>query len=235
MRLGIFLSSMGPGRNPDALSALAREAERLGFDSVWVPDHVLKVLGTILDPLTLLAFLAGSTNRIKLGTSVLVLPYRQSVPLANVVSSLDVLSGGRLVLGVGAGWNAEEFVALGMSVGERGGRTEEALEALQRLWRGEPASFSGRFFSFRNAEIGTVPLSKGGPPILVGGKSDAALRRALRFAEGWMGFGEAPEQILDVRERLARLGEELGRDPETLELSTVRRIKAPDAARHPTP
>lgn len=134
MRLGLFLPSSG--RDPEALSSLAREAERLGFDSLWVPDHVLKVFGPILDPLTTLVFPAGSTERIRLGTSVLVLPYRHPVSLANAVSSLDVLSGGRLVLGVGAGWNAGEFAALGMSVRER----ETPRSRFSMSARGSPAS-----------------------------------------------------------------------------------------------
>lgn len=227
MRLGIFLPTLGAKPEPDTLSALAQEAEGLGFDSLWVPDHVLRVFGPVLDPLTTLAFLAGSTRRIQLGTSVLVLPYRHPVPLANVVSSLDVLSGGRLVLGVGAGWNEGEFAATGTSPCERGARTDEALEVLTRLWSGGPASYAGRFYSVEDADLGTDPLTEGGPPILVGGKSDAALRRALRFANGWNGFGDTPEQILDVRERLARMSENLGRDSETLEISTVHRVERP--------
>jgi alkanesulfonate monooxygenase SsuD/methylene tetrahydromethanopterin reductase-like flavin-dependent oxidoreductase (luciferase family) len=101
MRLGLFLSSLGEG--PEAYAGMVRAAEESGLDSVWVPDHVLKVFGPVLDPLTALAFLAGSTSRIELGTGVLVLPYRHPVPLANAASTLDVLSGGRFVLGAGAG------------------------------------------------------------------------------------------------------------------------------------
>jgi hypothetical protein len=130
-------------------------AEERGLDSAWVPDHLLGVFGPVLDSLTALAFLAGSTSRIKLGTGVLVLPYRHPVALANAASTLDVLSGGRFV--PGAGWNAGEFEALGMSVDERGRRTDEILECLQRLWPGEKSSFCGRFYSFKDAEIGTIP------------------------------------------------------------------------------
>ena len=179
-------------------------AERAGLDSVWVPDHVLRVFGPVLDPLTALAFLAGSTSRIKLGTGVLVLPYRHPVPLANAASTLDVLSGGRFVLGAGAGWNAGEFEALGMNVRERGRRTGEVLECLQRLWSGEKCSFSGRYYSFEDAKIGARPHTPGGPPVLVGGKSEAALERTMRYSEGWMGFGDGPEAIRDVRKSLYR-------------------------------
>lgn len=225
MRLGLFLSSLGDG--PEAYAGMVRAAEESGLDSVWVPDHVLRVFGPVLDPLTALAFLAGSTSRIELGTGVLVLPYRHPVPLANATSTLDVLSGGRFVLGAGVGWNAGEFEALGMSVRERGRRTDEILESLQRLWTGERSSFSGRFYSFRDAEIGTRPRTPGGPPVLIGGKSEAALRRTLRFSRGWMGFRDDPDSIREVRSGLDLLGEELGRDPGVLEIGTTLDVKPP--------
>ncbi len=218
MRLGLFLSSV---RGPEEAATVAREAEGLGFHSIWVPDHVLRVFGPLLDPLTLLGFLAGVTNHITLGTGILVLPYRHPVVLANVASSLDVLSSGRLVLGVGAGWNAGEFDALGMDRRERGRRTDEGLETLKLLWSGRKVSYGGRFYSFRDAEIGTSPRTPGGPPVLVGGYSDRALRRTLRFGSGWMGFRDTPEQVEEVRERLARLANEHDRDPRGLEVGTT--------------
>jgi probable F420-dependent oxidoreductase len=221
----LFLSLLGGG--PEAYAGVVGAAEVAGLDSVWVPDHVLKVFGPVLDPLTVLAFLAGSTSRIKLGTGVLVLPYRHPVALANVASTLDVLSGGRFVLGAGAGWNAAEFEALGMGVGERGRRTDEILECLQRLWSKERSSFSGQFYSFNDAQIGTRPTTPGGPPVLVGGKSEAALRRTLRFSKGWMGFRDDPDSIRNVRYGLHRLGEELDRDPEELEMGTTLNVKSP--------
>ena len=217
MKLGLFLSSLGGGH--EAYAGVVRAAEEAGLDSVWVPDHVLRVFGPVLDPLTALAFLAGSTSRIKVGTSVLVLPYRHPVGLANVTSTLDVLSGGRFMLGAGAGWNAGEFEALGMSVRERGRRTDEILESLQRLWTGENSSFSGQYYAFQDAKIGTSPTTPGGPPVLVGGKSEAALRRTLRFANGWMGFRDDPDSIRRVRDGLHRLGQD--RDREELEIGTT--------------
>jgi probable F420-dependent oxidoreductase len=223
MRLGLFLSSLGEG--PEAYAGIVRAAEGSGLDSVWVPDHVLKVFGPVLDPLTALAFLAGSASRIKLGTCVLVLPYRHPVPLANAASTLDVLSGGRFVLGAGIGWNAGEFEALGMNVRERGRRTDEILESLQRLWTGGQVSFSGRFYSFRDAEIGTRPHTPGGPPVFIGGKSEAALRRTLRFARAWMGFRDDPDSIREVRRGLDLLGEEYGTDPGRLEIGTTMDVK----------
>jgi probable F420-dependent oxidoreductase len=218
---------MGSNPHPERLVMVAREAETQGFHSVWVPDHVLRVFGPILDPLTALSFVAGAAHRIGLGTNVLTVPYRHPLLLANEAASLDVLSGGRFVLGVGEGWNEEEFSALGISAHERGRRTEEALEAMRRLWAGGPATYEGDYYSFAGVTLGTSPITEGGPPILVGGYSDAALRRALRFGEKWGGFTDSPERIREVRERLKHLAEGAGRDPRELEILTTFRLRVP--------
>jgi probable F420-dependent oxidoreductase len=218
---------MGSHRDSQRLASVAQEAERLAFDSVWVPDHVLMVFGPILDPLTALSFVAGATQSIGLGTNVLIAPYRHPLILANEAASLDVVSGGRFVLGVGAGWNEEEFSALGISVRERGRRTDEVLEAMRRLWAEGSATYEGCYYYFTDATLGTSPQTEGGPPILVGGYSDAALRRALRFGEKWGGFMDSPERIREVRERLNRLAEGTGRDPRELEIVTTFRIEVP--------
>lgn len=227
MRIGIFFADSD--RAPAEVASVAQEAERLGFDSLWVPDHILKVFGPLPDPLTLLSFLAGATERIRLGTAVLVLPYRHPIVLANMMSSLDVLSNGRLNLGIGVGWNEKEFEALGMSKKERGRRTDESLEVLEKLWSGEKTGYEGRFYSFEEAEIGMKPLTPGGPPVLVGGYSDAAFRRAVRFGSGWMGVKDSPEKITEVQEHLARLGEESGQDPAGVEIGTTLNVKQQDA------
>ncbi|MBV9455764.1 MAG: LLM class flavin-dependent oxidoreductase [Rubrobacter sp.] len=140
MRLGVSLPSMGSNSDPERLTMVAREAEAQGFHSVWVLDHVLRVFGPILDPLTVLSFAAGATQRIGLGTNALNAPYRHPLILANEAASLDALAGGRFVLGVGVGWNEEEYSALGISASERGRRTDEALKAMRRLWAGGPAT-----------------------------------------------------------------------------------------------
>jgi probable F420-dependent oxidoreductase len=227
LKLGVSLPSMGSKPDPERLAMVAREAEIQGFHSVWVPDHMLRVFGAILDPLTVLAFVAGVTERVVLGTNVLIVPYRQPLILANEAASLDVLSVGRFVLGVGVGWNEQEFSALGISVRERGRRTDEALEAMKRLWAGGPATYEGRYYSFEGATLGTAPETEGGPPILVGGYSDAALRRALRFGDKWGGFMDSPERIREIRERLNRLAEGAERDPGELEIVTTFRLRVP--------
>ena len=227
MRVGVFFADSD--RSPEEIVSVAQEAERLGFDSLWVPDHVLKVFGPLPDPLTLLAFLAGITERIELGTAVLVLPYRHPVALANMLSSLDVLSNGRMTLGVGVGWNEKEFEALGMSKKERGRRTDEGLQVLEQFWSGQETSYEGRFYSFEDAEIGLKPQTPGGPPVLVGGYSEAAFERAVRFGAGWMGFKDDPEKITEVRERLIRLGKEMKRDLAELEVGTTLNVERRDA------
>ena len=166
-----------------------------------------------LDPLVTLALCAAVTDRVRLGTSVLVLPYRNPLNLAAEAAALDVLTEGRFVLGVGCGWMQEEFTALGIDPAERGPRTDEHIEVLRTLWTQDPASFQGRFNNFDGIVLATTTRTEGGPPIWVGGNTDPGLRRALRLGDGWHGFEVYPEDMPDVNERLARIGGEVGRDP----------------------
>jgi probable F420-dependent oxidoreductase len=222
MHVGISLEPPQPGADTEFFLRTARNAERLGYDNVLMSGHVLENRGgSALDPLVLLAAIAGGTTRIGLATSILVVPYYQPVILANQAASLDVLSSGRFVLGVGTGWNPDEFQAVGVPIGERGTRMDESLAVLKSLWVGDSVDFEGRFNLLRHATIGTRPLTPGGPPVWVGGASDAALRRALRFGDGWHGSGVDHAGVADVRRRLAALGEAAGRDPDTLRLTTV--------------
>jgi probable F420-dependent oxidoreductase len=247
MRLGVSLPNVGLDHGKEMLLPVAEAAERLGFHSVWAAHYVLMPYerrsqypyqrsGTEvamspgmqwLDPIVTLAAVAAATERVALGTSVLVLPYRDPVTLAAELAALDVLSAGRLILGVGAGWMREEFEAIGVPPGERGARTDEHLQVLKTLWTEDPAGFRGRFTSFDNVVLATTPRTEGGPPIWVGGNTDAALRRALRFADGWHGFEVYPEEMPSIVERLGQLGEEIGRDPGELELSTARGLIPP--------
>jgi probable F420-dependent oxidoreductase len=247
VRVGVSLPNVGLDHGKDMLLPVAEAAERLGFDSVWAAHHVTLPYeresrypyarsGTEvamspgmqwLDPLVTLSLVAAVTDRVRLGTSVLVLPYRNPVNLAAEAAALDVLSAGRFVLGVGAGWMREEFRALGIDPAERGARTDEHVQALRALWTEDPASFSGRFTRFDNVVLATAPRTEGGPPIWIGGNTDAALRRALRHGDGWHGFELYPEDMGGIRERLARAGEEVGRDPAGLTLSVVRGLVPP--------
>lgn len=188
----------------------ARRAEELGFDHVAVGNRLLASgLGLDTDPLVLLAAVAGATTRVRLLTSVLVTPYYPALVLANQASTLDVVSGGRLILGVGTGWNPQEFEAVGVPLRERGARTDDHLAAAKALWSDQPATLEGSpFTAFRGARLGVPPLTPGGPPIWVGGHSDAALRRALRFGAGWFGTGVSAAEVRDVRRRLRALADE---------------------------
>jgi probable F420-dependent oxidoreductase len=247
VRIGVSLPTVGLDHGREMLLPVAEAAERLGFDSVWAAHHVVlpyeresrypyQHSGTEvamspgiqwLDPLVALSFVAGVTERVRLGTSVLVLPYRNPVNLAGEAAALDVLSGGRLVLGVGSGWLREEFEALGVDPRERGARTDEHIEVMRTLWRDDPAGFDGRFTSFRDLALATSPATEGGPPVWVGGNTDPGLRRAMRLGDGWHGFEVFPEDLPGYRESFERLGEELGRDPASIELSVVRGLMPP--------
>lgn len=206
LRLGVSLQPRWPLDDGAAAVRAARQAERLGLDHVAVGNRVLDSgFGLDTDPFVLLAAVAGATTRLRLLTSVLVAPYYPAVLLANQAATLDVVSGGRLILGVGTGWNPEEFAALGMSVRERGARTDDHLGAAKALWTLRPADFEGPFTTLRGASLGVPPATPGGPPVWIGGSSDPALRRALRFGAGWYGTGSDPAEVAGVRRRLREL------------------------------
>jgi probable F420-dependent oxidoreductase len=208
MEVGLALGSAvsGPTADPAQIRALALAADRLDFHSVWVPDHVVIPVGAqspypyaepgtpfdvsrlqvTYDPLATLPYLAGLTERVRLGVSVLVVPYRNPLVVAKWLASLDQLSGGRLLIGVGVGWLAEEFQALGQpGFAERGAITDEYLTIWKTLWSRPVAEFSGHHYRFGPVLAGPSPRQVPHPPIHVGGNSRAALRRALRVGAGW--------------------------------------------------
>lgn len=183
---------------PDVLTHFAREVDRLGFDAIETPEHVAFPVGfrskypytrdgsfpgadefPIPDPLLPLAYVAASTTRIKFGTYVIILPQHHPLYLAKQMATLDVLSKGRTFIGVGSGWLKEEFDALGIDFHDRGARTDEAIQAMRVLWRDNPSTFKGRHFNFGPLKSFPKPVQKGGIPILVGGISAPAIRRAM--------------------------------------------------------
>jgi probable F420-dependent oxidoreductase len=200
MKLGICLPHYGRPIEPSRLAQLAARAEEVGLDSVWVTDHVvvprdvpLIYRDDMLDPLAVLSWLAGVTERIALGTSVIVLPYRSPLPVAKLLASVDVLSGGRLIVGVAVGWLEGEFAALGVPFRERGRRTDEAIELFRAAWTQDyPEITTANHDLSGGVKVSPMPLQKPRPPILVGGASDAALRRAARLGDGWHASGMAP-------------------------------------------
>lgn len=187
---GAFLSLHPPREQFE----LVRRVEALGFDSVWCGDHVSFHL-PLYESLTLLAAYAAITERIRLGTAVYLLALRPPAVVAKITATLDVLSGGRLIFGVGVGGeNPKEFEACGVPHRERGARVTEALEVVRALWRDTPATFKGRFTSFERVSIDPKPVQQPGPPIWIGGRSDAALARAGRQGDGWVSYVVTPER-----------------------------------------
>jgi probable F420-dependent oxidoreductase len=185
MHIGLMFGGL---QSAPALGALAAEAEALGFDSLWAGDHIA-FPAPILDPLTLLACYAARTTRVRLGTCVYLLPLRHPTPVAKMVASLDFVSEGRVIFGIGVGGEFPgEFQASGVPVRERGARTDEAIGVLRGLWRGDGGAHRGRFFDIDPVRLAPLPAQSGGPPIWVGGRSDAGVRRAARFGDGYVGY-----------------------------------------------
>jgi len=192
VKIGICLPHYGRTIEPDRLVQIATRAEEIGLSSIWVTDHVmvprdmsLIYRDEMLDPLAMLPWLAGVTGRIGLGTSVVVAPYRTPLPVAKLLASVDVLSGGRLIVGVAAGWLEAEFAALGVPFRERGRRTDEAIELFRTVWTQEYPEVATARHALSGLKASPMPRQKPRPPILVGGASDAALRRAARLGDGW--------------------------------------------------
>lgn len=238
---------LGFEASPEAIVASAVKAEELGFDAIFVNDHII-VDGSprsapwtnTYDPLVALSFIAANTSRIALGTSVLIMPYRNPVATAKALATLDRMSGGRLICGVGAGWSEAEYNALGVPFRERGARTTEYLRIWQACWAPGPVSFNGKFFAFADMHVSPKPLQRPHPPLWIGGASDAALRRAARFAAVWQ---PTPMPVADLVERqaaLRRACEKIGRaePPETrmsfrVEFATTGGTSAPASAARP--
>jgi probable F420-dependent oxidoreductase len=181
----------------------ARGCEDLGFDSVWVADHVTSgVSGGLYEPLTTLAVLSGVTDKMRLGTSVLIASLRNPVLLADIAGTIQETSGGRLILGIGVGWDQNEFENLGVPFKRRGTLTDQCLEIIRGFWKGEPLNFKGTDFTLKNAKIGTCP--KQPPPIWIGGNSRSAIRRAAKY-DAWFPTDPSVEEISNGRAELTRL------------------------------
>jgi probable F420-dependent oxidoreductase len=221
---------------------VARRAEGLGYRSLWtfqrllVPAHPdqragAEVYRSVLDPVASLAFVAGHTERVRLGLAVLNMPFYSPVLLAKQLTTLDVLSGGRLDAGLGLGWCREEFVASGVPLEHRGARGEEFLRALHALWTEEPVEFAGRFYRIPPARMQPKPVQKPHPPLLLGGSVEPALRRAGRLADGWISSSLADltrvEEMIQTVHAGAR---EAGRDPAGVRIVVrgVVRVGKPD-------
>ena len=239
MQIGVHLPHVGPQANRETLLEFARRMEALGYESLWVSDHVViprtyesrypynpsGELGwtelPLLEPLATLLVVAGVTERAMLGTTVLVVPMRNPVLHAKVMATLDVLSGGRFVLGAGVGWLREEFEALEAPFEQRGARMDEYLTVINRLWTEEDPRYEGRFYRLGNVAFFPKPVQRPHPPVWIGGHTRAALRRAARLGDAWHAAGASPDQVeaaLPVLRAEARVA---GRDPAAVAI-TVR-------------
>ncbi len=241
MRLGLHALGIGPGARREVIDAVALAAEAAGFSTLWAGEHVVMTDhaksrypysedGQIavpahadwLDPLVALSFAAAATQRIRIATGVLLLPEHNPVALAKRAASLDVLCGGRLTLGIGVGWSREEFAALGVPFARRGQRASEYLRAMRALWREDVASFDGEFVAFSDVRVNPKPVRDQQIPVVVGGNSDAALRRVAEMGDGWYGFYLPDVEAVGERIALLRqLCRGLGRDVGELELAVA--------------
>ena len=218
MEFGVCLPQYGRDVSLDGLRAVSEDAESLGFHSVWVSDHVVTPahlqasMGPVFfDAFVVLSLACALTSRVKLGTTVMVTPYRNPLVAAKMIASLDVLSAGRVILGIGSGGAPDEFAALGVPESHRGRITDEYLAAMVELWTKDPSSFDGRFVNFEDVRFGPKPVQQPHPPLWVGGRSDAALRRAARVGQAWHPTSMPLEVLKDRMGRLAEFSVEAGR------------------------
>jgi len=252
MKYGFYLPNSGAGAEPDALADIAKLGDRLGFYCMVMPDHILQpnqinstypysLTGDILaagqsgdgewpEQITTLAYLAGVTERIRLVTSVMIIPYRNPILTAKMLSTLDMLSKGRLILGAGVGWMEEEFELLDAPpFAERGAVTNEYLQAFIELWTKDDPKFEGKYVNFSDITFLPKPVQKPYPPIWIGGQSKPAIRRAAQIGDCWHPVGAIPAAPLEPEELAENLvllhqyAEKAGRDPATIQVS----VKAP--------
>jgi probable F420-dependent oxidoreductase len=211
MKFGLILPTNLPQASREGIREAALLAEELGYDSIWTTDHIMMNRAaqvpyhTIFEALSTLAWLAGLTSRVKLGVSILVLTQRNPVLVAKEAATIDRLSGGRLVLGVGAGWHQAEFDYLNADFRRRGRIFDEGIRIMRHLWTTPEEPFHGEFHNFEDQRFGPPPVQPNGPPILVGGLSQSALERAVRYGDGWHASRIAPDQFEVSARELARL------------------------------
>jgi probable F420-dependent oxidoreductase len=205
MQLGIHLPHIGRKAGPDAIRRAAVQAEQLGFSDVWVSEHVILPKDApyppspfFYEPILTLAWAAAATTRVRLGTSVIVLPMHHPLPIAKQVATLQCLSNGRVIFGIGAGWLEAEFAALGVPFRERGRRTDEAIAMLRALWHDDPVSFKPKYVAAEIADMRMLPLPPAPIPIWVGGSSERALARAVKLCDGWHGSRFSPDKAAPV-------------------------------------
>jgi probable F420-dependent oxidoreductase len=238
MKIGLFAPLANPFATPEYLQTLGAAAEERGFDSIWVAEHVVLFdeyksqypyaadgripvapQSGILDPFGALSFLAANTKQIRLGTGICLVPQRNPVYTAKEAATVDWLSNGRLDLGIGVGWLAEEFEALGVPFDRRGARCRSYIEVMRALWCDDISQYDGEFYTLAPTRQFPKPVQKPHPPIHFGGESDAALRRVADLGQGWYGFGLDPEATAERIRKLEAMLERRGRRRDEIEIS----------------
>ena len=239
MKIGLIFANSGPFSRPEMFAQLARDAEDLGFESLWTVEHVVipqphmpypgskdgQMPGgddvPIPDPLIPLAYAAAITSKIKLATGIVILPQRHPLYLAKQLATIDQLSRGRMLLGIGSGWMKEEFEAVGVDFHARGALTDESIRAMRALWKDYPSTFHGKHFDFHDVKSLPKPVQTGGIPIHVGGHSPAAARRAGRYGDGFFPTIVKPDALKEAFSLMRAEAQKAGRNPESIELSAM--------------
>lgn len=240
MKVGIAFANVGPFTDPDNLAHLAQNAEAAGIESLWSVEHVVVPIGyaseypydksgkipggeelAIPDPLLPLAFVAAVTKTLRLGTGILILPQRHPTYVAKEAATLDVLSKGRAILGIGVGWLREEFEAVDIDFETRGSRTRESVRAIRSLWSEEPEAFQGRFYNWGPVQSLPKPVQSGGVPIVMGGHSELAAKRAARYCDGFFPAKGNRAELEHLFGVVRSECEKLGRNPDEIEFTAT--------------
>lgn len=254
MEFSVHLTHYRKAGAPEPAIEFAQQAEELGFNAVWVGDHIVhpehvdtwypnggpndirttQASGAMPDVFVTLGVIGGKTKKVRLGTSVLVVPYRPPLHTAKQIATLDALTGGRVILGIGSGWHKQEFEALGIPFEERGPRTDEAIAIWKRVWTGDNVDFHGKFNTFETLFVLPKPVQEGGPPIWVGGHSKPAKRRTALLGDGWFPTRVRADEYKPQMDEIRQMAAEAGRPAPTA--AFTRRMKIvdkPDNSRDP--
>jgi probable F420-dependent oxidoreductase len=235
--MGFGLPVSGSWATPPSIVEIAREAERLGYSSLWTFQRLLFPAGdpipmpyrSVHDPLVLTAYAAAVTETARLGVAIVNLPYYSPILLAKMLTSLDVVSGGRLDAGLGLGWNADEFAAVGAPMERRGARGEEFLRCLRAIWSDDPVEFHGEFYDVPPSHVDPRPVQRPHPPLLLGGSAERALQRAGRLADGWISASRfAASDVPAAVQTIRAAATEAGRDPDSLRIVIRGAVKIRD-------
>jgi probable F420-dependent oxidoreductase len=253
MQVGYFAVGLGSTVDPQRIRTIATTAERLGFSTIWAPEHVVLLEDyaskypyssgefptppdiPIGDPFTTLAYAAACTSKIRLATGICLVPEHNPLVLAKIVATVDRLSSGRFVLGVGVGWLAEEFQALGISFARRAQRTREYIDVMRKLWTERSSSHQGEFVNFNNVLSYPKPVGDRGVPVWFGGESGPALRRVAEYGNGWIGFNLLPDQAAEKVRQIEELLKANGRKRSDVHLAVspyTNPIKTDDLKRY---